>query len=244
MFLGNDMDIPKNNINNTINFLFNQPQDEPEVRETEVKEASTPNYFTGGSDVESRSAAVVPEVDPIKNAISQLRESYTSQFGTTSKAFLNSTSEIVQDEKEEPSIPENVPIFGAAKINPIQENKRLNTMDSHFMVEAEPKKITFGNTVSKNPFWSPDFQQLAQTFNSVAKKVLVKVPVVNYFVLKDKHKRLKQTVERLNTLNNDMDELLKSKMPYGEQYTIYKSLSESLMKANSIHSQILKEIGD
>ncbi len=53
---------------------------------------------------------------------------------------------------------------------------------------------------------------------------------------------LSDSLEKLDSINKNVDELLKMKTPYGETAQNYKKLTEYLYKANRIRSQINKSI--
>lgn len=121
--------------------------------------------------------------------------------------------------------------------NPI---KRLNTFDNDFLPQenqAESVKKPF-----KNIFQKPDFNHLTNQVAVAFKSLMANTPVINYFLMKDKQSKLKKTLNTLNAINSDVDELINLAVPYGEQSDKYKMLCENLVKANQIHSQIRKEI--
>ena len=53
--------------------------------------------------------------------------------------------------------------------------------------------------------------------------------------------KLRDTIKKLNKINNSIDELVKMQSSYGEQDDRYKKLVNHLSKASSLHSQISKE---
>lgn len=119
--------------------------------------------------------------------------------------------------------------------------KRLNVFDNYFLQDKQPPEENLKNNQSNKFFISSDFKQVFKSLQVVFKGTLEKVPVVNYFVLRDKQNRIKETIKTLSTINNDMDELISLSYPYGESDK-YKMLSETIIKANNIHSKIRKEI--
>lgn len=127
---------------------------------------------------------------------------------------------------------------------PSSMKKRLNIFDNQYL-QSEENISESVNFQGKNKIIiRSDFNQLLASMKVVFKGVLEKVPVVNYFVLKEKQDKIKETINRLNSINNDVDELINSSVPFGEIPDKYKILSENLMKANNINSQIRKEIKD
>ena len=55
---------------------------------------------------------------------------------------------------------------------------------------------------------------------------------------------LKKSLVKLENLNKSVDELMGMNIPYGENYNKYEQLSKYIIKANSIQSQITKQIKD
>ena len=53
---------------------------------------------------------------------------------------------------------------------------------------------------------------------------------------------LKKSLNTLENINKSVDELIKMKIPYGEQRDKYEKLSKYIIKANSIHCEISKSI--
>lgn len=133
------------------------------------------------------------------------------------------------------------PVKQEKKANPI---KRLNVFDNHFLQDSEDISGLSPDTDAKKPLPKSDFEHLLVSINNVLNNILVKIPVVNYFVLKERQNKLKENIKSLNSINSDVDELINLSVPYGEQSEKYRALSENLMRANNINSQIRKEIKD
>ena len=53
---------------------------------------------------------------------------------------------------------------------------------------------------------------------------------------------VRDTIGKLNKINKSVDELVKMKVPFGEQEEKYEVLVNHLQKAGTLHSQILKEL--
>lgn len=73
-------------------------------------------------------------------------------------------------------------------------------------------------------------------FNFLKNSTFIKrfTPFVHSITLRD-------TIKKLNKINNSIDELVKMQSSYGEQDDRYKKLVNHLSKASSLHSQISKE---
>lgn len=53
---------------------------------------------------------------------------------------------------------------------------------------------------------------------------------------------IRETINKLNKINNSVDELVKMKVPFGEQEEKYNTLVNHLQRAGSLHAKILKEL--
>ena len=53
---------------------------------------------------------------------------------------------------------------------------------------------------------------------------------------------VRETIWKLNKINRSVDELVKMKVPFGEQEEKYETLVTHLQRAGALHSQILKEL--
>lgn len=111
-----------------------------------------------------------------------------------------------------------------------RKNKRLNTVDTDFIPdETEQTEAKTENIFLENEHNSV-LNQLKKTF----KYLLISVPLINYFFLKEKREKMKQTVEKLNDISQNMDELLNTAFPYGEEEYMYQNIAQNLTNAASI----------
>jgi len=121
--------------------------------------------------------------------------------------------------------------------------KRLNAMDNEFFVNEDLVAAqNASGKAAKKTFLTSDFKQLLKSMKTVVKNIGLKLPVIGYFLIKDKHLKLKTTLKTLSDINDEVDELMKCSTPFGEQPEIYSSIARNLLKANNIHSQIVKDI--
>lgn len=125
--------------------------------------------------------------------------------------------------------------------NPI---RRLNAFDNEFLYAEELKKINRTSFKGNAPTSNKDLNMILKSIVRVAKRFFSNVPVIGYFMMKEKQAKLKSTLKSLNSINSEVDELINLSSPYGEQPDKYKILCENLVKANNIHAQIRKEIQD
>lgn len=118
-------------------------------------------------------------------------------------------------------------------------SKRLNTMDTDYLPdetrEVEIKKVDNFFVDSEKPSVTTRFKKAMEHFFTVT-------PLVNYFFLKQKTKKIQQTVQTLNDINQNVDELLNAVVPYGEETTLYTNIAKNLTDAATILGKANKEL--
>ncbi len=87
--------------------------------------------------------------------------------------------------------------------------------------------------------WFDKVYELVETFidqnsenSAIAKRLKI---ILKSFKIKD-------TLGRLNKINESVDELVSLKVPFGEQNKRYEILANRLIRANHLHTQIQKEL--
>ena len=67
-------------------------------------------------------------------------------------------------------------------------------------------------------------------------------PVINYFFLKQKTKRIQKTVETLNGISQNVDDLLNTAVPYGEETNLYNDIAKNLNDAATALGKANREL--
>ena len=65
---------------------------------------------------------------------------------------------------------------------------------------------------------------------------------MNYFFLKQKKQRIQKTVESLNDITQNVDELMNTTVPYGEETNLYHDIARNLTNAANIIGKANKEM--
>ena len=86
---------------------------------------------------------------------------------------------------------------------------------------------------SENNFFKPK----ENAFNKAFKFIFTSIPLINYFYLKNKSKEIKKAVDKLNNLSQDVDDLITSQIPYGEDKNTYTDIAKNLTNAASLISE-------
>ena len=65
--------------------------------------------------------------------------------------------------------------------------------------------------------------------------------MVNYSFLKNKTKKIQHAVETLNDITQDVDEMLNTAVPYGENQEVYNKIAKNLIDAAGIIGKANKD---
>ena len=177
----------------------------------------------------------------ISNGLNQPVNFYTRSTGNNIKMAVDSENQLLQSNIFAPE-------FSARETekkisNPIKKkrkSKRLNTMDTDYL----PDEVeTTGQVVKTDNFFvekeeNPLFENIKKGWKFFFKKT----PLVNYFFLKGKKQRIQKTVEKLNDITQNVDELMNTTVPYGEETNLYHDIAQNLTNAANIIGKANKEM--
>ena len=167
------------------------------------------------------------------NSINQPVNFYTKNTGNTINMAIDEDNRILNGNifASELGITSTKPINKPSKRK--RKNKRLNTYDTDYLPdEAEEPEI---KEAEKDNFFISS--QAENIINKTKKRLYYIVsitPLINYFILRNKTNKIKKTVEKLTEINQDVDELLNTKVPYGEESKLYTDIAENLTNAANI----------
>ncbi len=88
-----------------------------------------------------------------------------------------------------------------------------------------------------SPKFMNHFKGIKRFFEMIESKIIEKLPQKLASSIE-----LKKTLDKLKTINKNVDELMTLQTPYGEAGSKYIQLSKYITKANSIHSKISKSL--
>lgn len=176
----------------------------------------------------------------ISNGINQPVNFYSRNTG-------NNIKMTVQDEN---LLQANIfaPEFGArdaikkttSPIKKKRKNKRLNTMDTDYLPD-ESEEIS--QIVETDNFFIK--KEKNNIFNNIKKGIdfiFRTIPLVNYSFLKQKKLKIQKTVKSLTDINQNVDELMNTSVPYGESDNLYNDIAKNLTNAAIIIGKANKEI--
>lgn len=85
-------------------------------------------------------------------------------------------------------------------------------------------------------------QNLKTNLIKYFKSILLHTKILKHFKPLARAMAVRETIGKLNKINKSVDELVKMKVPFGEQEEKYETLVNHLQRAGALHSQILKEL--
>ncbi len=170
------------------------------------------------------------------NNINQPVTFYTKNTGNTINMAIDD-NQFYQSNIFSPELNEQI-INNKKVTKPIRKkrkNKRLNTLDSDYLPDTIDEETI--NQEERNFFIKSSLN-----IKKRIEYIMENLPLINYFYMRNKGKKIRQTVEILNDINENVDELLNSKVPYGEEKEIYSSVAKNLGKAINLIGKTNKNI--
>lgn len=121
-----------------------------------------------------------------------------------------------------------------------RKSKRLNTIDTDYLADEAVEEIRKEN--ADNFFITEEKNQMKENLKKAIEHFLTATPLVNYFFLKQKKQKIQKTVETLSDISQNVDELLNSAVPYGEEKTLYQDIAKKLTDAANLLGKANKEL--
>ncbi len=136
-------------------------------------------------------------------------------------------AETINDEKAQKELLTRKKLIERNLANLQQEYQQQNFETG--LTSALTKAMNFPQKMKEN------FQKAFKSFLRRSKFLRKYTPLVKAMMVKD-------TLGKLDKINKSVDELVKMKVPFGEQEERYETLVNHLSRAGALHSQILKEL--
>lgn len=122
-----------------------------------------------------------------------------------------------------------------------RKNKRLNTIDSDYLPDEAIEENNNVNNVEENIFISYNENKIIKNIKKFFTYFIENMPLVNYFFLKKKKYRIQKAVSKLNDISQNVDEMLNTAVPYGEEKILYGNIAKNLNQAANIISNANRE---
>lgn len=121
------------------------------------------------------------------------------------------------------------------------KNKRLNTYDTDYLPD-ETAETEVSENNADNIFSSQSENKIKKNIKKTIEHMVTTIPLINYCYLRQKEKTLKNAVNTLTGINQNVDELLNISVPIGEETALYKDIANNLNSAVHIIGSANKEI--
>ncbi|MBQ4122867.1 hypothetical protein IJD44_03985 [bacterium] len=171
----------------------------------------------------------------ISSSLNQPVGFYTKSTGNTINTALSSEGQSVVSNVFSAEINEQIIKRKNIKQDKrIRKSKRLNTMDSDYLPDEaiDEESLLFEN--EENIFVSYDEKKPVNRIKKVFKYFFENMPLLNYFFLKKKKFRIEKAVMTLHDISRNVDEMLNTAVPYGEENVLYSNIARNLNEAATI----------
>jgi len=122
------------------------------------------------------------------------------------------------------------------------KNKRLNTYDTDYLPDEAAEITESTESNNDNIFTSQPDNKIKKNIKKTLNHIVTTIPLINYCYLRQKEKTLKNTVNKLTGINQNVDELLNISVPIGEETAVYKDIANNLNSAVHLIGNANKEI--
>lgn len=176
----------------------------------------------------------------ISNGLNQPVSFYNKNTGNSINTVINDDNHLYNGNIFSPEIAlKEESKLVTRPIKKKRKSKRLNTMDSDYLPDetTSPSKVDAEN----GNFFLEEKTSLWTRLKKSMEHFFTVTPLVNYFFLKEKTKKIQETVQTLNDISQNVDDLMNTTVPYGEQDALYTDIAKNLTNAAGILGKANKE---
>ncbi len=123
-----------------------------------------------------------------------------------------------------------------------RKSRRLNTIDTDYLPDEVEETPLSNKVESENFFIVKEENSIGDRMKKAFNFFITSTPLINYFFLKQKKQKIAHTVATLNDINQNVDELLNTTVPFGEESNIYTDIAKNLTDAASLLGKVGKNI--
>lgn len=147
---------------------------------------------------------------------------------------------------KQPTEPQKANLFSTSPM--ISQNKkkkkannRFNISDNEFLDETNYVPPV-EQPQTENLFAVQSQPTILDNVSKSIKGAMKYVPVLNSIILKGKSIKLQKTLNGLNEINRNVDDIITTSMPYGEEDIRYSEITKNLSDASTLLEQAKKDI--
>lgn len=146
---------------------------------------------------------------------------------------------------KQPSETQKANVFATSPINQNKKkkkaNNRFNISDNEFLDETN-YTAPVEQPKAENLFAVQTEPTILDNVSKSIKGAIKYVPVLNSIILKGKSIKLQKTLNGLNEINRNVDDIITTSMPYGEEDRKYSEITKNLSDASTLFEQAKKDI--
>ena len=120
-------------------------------------------------------------------------------------------------------------------------NNRFNISDNEFLDETNYVPPV-EQPQTENLFAVQSQPTILDNVSKSIKGAMKYVPVLNSIILKGKSLKLQKTLNGLNEISRNVDDIITTSMPYGEEDIRYSEITKNLSDASTLFEQAKKDI--
>ena len=174
------------------------------------------------------------------NSLNQPVNFYTKNTGNTINMAIDGDNKLYPQNIIAPEFMTEKIVNSVNKPKRKRKNKRLNTYDTEYLPDETEEVNSKEELYSENIFILQDKPTFTDKLKKAFEHFITVTPLVNYFFMKKKGQRIKNTVNKLNDISQDVDELLNTSVPYGESSIVYSNIAKNLTTAACILGEVNK----
>ena len=171
----------------------------------------------------------------ISNSLNQPVTFYTKNTGNSINMAIDEDNSLMPVNVFSNELNKNITAKKSSKTTrKKRKNKRLNTIDSEYFMD---ESITINEIETKddnNFFINTEQNKIKNNIKKIWENFTENTPLINYFFLKEKKLKIQKTVQTLNDISKNVDELINTSVPYGEEKTVYSDIAKNLTEASKI----------
>ena len=171
----------------------------------------------------------------ISGGLNQPVSFYTKNTGNNINTIISGDNQPIVSNIFSPEINEQILKHNNQKtLKKKHRNKRLNTLDSDYLPDEVYEEPPLNEENENNIFITKNKNSYASGIKKAFRHFFENTPLINYFFLKRKKIKIQKTVESLNDITQNVDEMLNTAIPYGEEKDMYGNIAKNLTQAANI----------
>lgn len=167
---------------------------------------------------------------------------YTKNMGNNINTIIETDNRPVSNNIFAQELSAQKPAAMNIPVKKRRKNKRLNTLDSEYLPDEVTEEPNDKPEDNDNFFLDKKENNFGENVKKAIEQFIITTPLINYHYMKQKKQTIQKAVEKLTDINQNVDELMNTAMPYGEETTIYKDIAANLTTAANLYGKTNKEI--